>query len=104
MFARLSVLALSVFAAATTAASVARDSTPSTVCCMDMISSDSPAGSLILSKLGMSTNQPDTLIGLSCSPATIVGAGPASGCSGTTVSCSEGVTDNIGVGCMPITL
>ena len=45
----------------------------------------------LLGLLGIVLDDLNVLLGLSCSPISVVGVGSGSECSGTTVSCSDGV-------------
>ena len=78
----------------------------------------------ILGLLGIDASTVSGLIGLTCSPISVVGVGSGSACSGTSVSCSNGIvvsivnscysyTDakmtmiaqgGIGIGCVPVSL
>lgn len=53
--------------------------------------SQSAAGAAILKSLGVVLQDVNALVGLDCSPISVVGVGSGSACSGTTVSCSNGV-------------
>ena len=52
---------------------------------------NSAAGAALLGLLGIVLQDVDVTLGLDCSPITVVGVGSGSACSGTTVSCSNGV-------------
>ena len=52
---------------------------------------NSDAGAAILKGLDVVLQDLDVLIGLTCSPISVVGVGSGSECSGTTVSCSNGL-------------
>ncbi|GJE95128.1 fungal hydrophobin [Phanerochaete sordida] len=109
MFSKLAIfatVALPLLAVATPAAQVARNdqpSAPTTACCDSTIPADSAAAVPILKGLGVVLQDVDVLIGLTCSPISVVGVGSGSECSGTTVSCSNGIIGSIGIGCVPIT-
>ena len=49
------------------------------------------AGAAILKAIGVAVQDVTALIGLTCSPISVVGVGSGSECSGTTVSCTDGV-------------
>ena len=101
-----SILALPFFAAATP---TARNDTPTTACCASTESvrvsclhpiasshstlsqANSAAGAAILKAIGVDLSDLNVLLGLTCSPISVVGIGSGSECSGTTVSCSDGV-------------
>ncbi|KAI0093278.1 hypothetical protein BDY19DRAFT_923062 [Irpex rosettiformis] len=110
MFSRLAsftLLALPLLAVATPTA-VARGGAPSggatTACCDSTESANSAAGSALLSLLGIDLSDLNVLLGLTCSPISVVGVGSGSECSGTTVSCSNGIVGGVGIGCVPISL
>ena len=52
---------------------------------------NSAAGSALLGLLGISASDVTALLGLDCSPISVVGVGSGSECSGSTVNCSNGV-------------
>ncbi|KAI0812429.1 hydrophobin-251 [Irpex lacteus] len=107
MFSRIAFFALPLLAVATSAASIARNdapSSPATACCDSTIPANSAAGAAILKGLGVDLSNLDVLLGLTCSPITVIGVGSGSECSGSTVSCSNGVVGGIGIGCVPISL
>ena len=138
MFSRVAsfaILALPLLAVATPA-NVVRNDTPTTACCastenvrsfvrmayssLTFMQAASAAATAILSLLGISASDITGLIGLTCSPVSVVGVGSGSECSGTTVSCSNGLTvsslfdrhckmclimtaqGSIGIGCVPV--
>ncbi|GJE88780.1 hydrophobin family protein [Phanerochaete sordida] len=74
-----------------------------TACCASTESSQSAAGAAILKSIGVVVQDVNALVGLDCSPISVVGVGSGSACSGTTVSCSNGIFGSIGVGCVPVT-
>ncbi|GJE94397.1 fungal hydrophobin [Phanerochaete sordida] len=111
MFSKLAVfatLALPLLAVATPAARVAArntaPSTPTTACCSSTEPANSASGAALLGLLGIVLQDVDVLLALDCSPISVVGVGSGSECSGTTVSCSNGVVGGIGIGCVPVTV
>ncbi|GJE95130.1 fungal hydrophobin [Phanerochaete sordida] len=100
--AALATLALTVLAVATPAARVASRNDPTVACCTGTEAADSAAGARLLSLLGIILPDVNVLLALECSPISIFGAGSGSACSGTTVSCSGGIIDGIGLACVPI--
>ncbi|KIP11930.1 hydrophobin, mutated [Phlebiopsis gigantea 11061_1 CR5-6] len=109
MFSRLtafSVLALPLFAAATPAMVARNDqpTSPTTACCDSTESANSAVGAALLGLLGIDLSDLNVLLGLTCSPISVVGVGSGTECSGTTVSCTNGVVGGIGIGCVPVSL
>ncbi|EKM53918.1 uncharacterized protein PHACADRAFT_257417 [Phanerochaete carnosa HHB-10118-sp] len=108
MFSRFTIfstLSLALLAAATPA-NVARGGSGGSstdACCTSTESANSAAGAAILKSIGVVLSDPDVLLGLTCSPISVVGVGSGSECSGSTVSCSDGIVNGIGIGCVPIT-
>ncbi|TFK82504.1 fungal hydrophobin [Polyporus arcularius HHB13444] len=71
-------------------------------CCSTFGESSDPAIASQLGLLGIILNGVDVLVGLDCSPITVIGA---SSCSGTTVTCTDNSKDAaVDIGCVPITL
>ncbi|KAI0689218.1 fungal hydrophobin-domain-containing protein [Cerioporus squamosus] len=88
-----------------TTSSPASTPTSGAQCCASTGSTSDPAFVKELGLLGVIVEGVDVLVGLTCSPITVVGVGSGESCSGTTVTC----TDNqflplVGIGCVPITL
>ena len=52
---------------------------------------NSAAGAAILKAIGVDLSDLNVLLGLTCSPITVVGVGSGTECGGTTVSCTNGV-------------
>ncbi|EMD41210.1 hypothetical protein CERSUDRAFT_120415 [Gelatoporia subvermispora B] len=58
----------------------------------------------LLGLLGIVIQDLDVVVGINCSPITVIGVGSGD-CSSTTVNCeSTQANDLIGIGCIPITL
>ncbi|KIP08216.1 hydrophobin [Phlebiopsis gigantea 11061_1 CR5-6] len=118
MFFRLSVvstLALSLLAVATPLNVARQDtsgssqpsscSTGSIQCCETVTQADSASAAAILGLLGIVLQDVTALVGLTCSPITIVGVGSGGACSAQTVCCeNNSVGGLISIGCIPITL
>ncbi|KAI0764932.1 fungal hydrophobin-domain-containing protein [Fomes fomentarius] len=67
-------------------------------------SSSTPAGTAILGLLGIAVQGVDLLLGLTCSPITIIGVGGSS-CSSNVVCCENNSFGGlISIGCVPIIL
>ncbi|KAJ3819346.1 fungal hydrophobin [Lentinula raphanica] len=71
-------------------------------CCDSTAQADDPVAALILGLLGIIIPA-DVLVGITCSPISIIGAGSGS-CSAQTVCCSDNSSSLISIGCIPITL
>lgn len=59
--------------------------------CVWSLCAESAAGTALLGLLGVVLDDLNVLLALDCSPVSVVGVGSGSACSGTTVSCSNGV-------------
>ncbi|GJE95856.1 fungal hydrophobin [Phanerochaete sordida] len=74
-------------------------------CCNSVESASSPAGSALLGLLGIVVQGIDVLLGLDCSPITVIGVGSGSSCSATTVCCEDNAVGGlISIGCVPVIL
>ncbi|GJE95134.1 fungal hydrophobin [Phanerochaete sordida] len=105
MFSKLAAfatLALPLLAVATPAPLAARQS--DVQCCNSTEDANSASAAALLGLLGIVVQDVTGLIALDCSPISVIGVGTGSACSGTTVSCSNGVVHGIGIGCVPVTL
>ncbi|GJE95378.1 fungal hydrophobin [Phanerochaete sordida] len=102
MFSRLALFSTASLALLAVATPVVERNTPTTACCASTQSASSAAVAAILKAIGVDASDVSGLIGLTCSPISVVGVGSGSECSGTTVSCSNGVINSIGVGCVPV--
>ncbi|KDQ57922.1 hypothetical protein JAAARDRAFT_129727 [Jaapia argillacea MUCL 33604] len=74
--------------------------------CCDTVESASSSGvAAILGLLGIVLQDLDVLVGLTCSPLTVVGVGSGSACSANPVCCTDNSYGGlISIGCVPITL
>ncbi|KAI0755673.1 fungal hydrophobin-domain-containing protein [Fomes fomentarius] len=116
MFSRALVLAVSampLLAAATPANIEARTNggggdscnTGPVQCCNSTATAGSAAGSAILGLLGIVVQDLNLLLGLNCSPITVIGGGVGGDCSAQTVCCQDNSHGSlISIGCIPITL
>ncbi|CAL1711621.1 unnamed protein product [Somion occarium] len=75
-------------------------------CCNTVESADSESGSALLGLLGIVLNVPaNVLLGINCSPITVIGGGVGSSCSANPVCCeNNSVGGLINIGCIPINL
>ncbi|KAJ7574999.1 hydrophobin 2 [Mycena floridula] len=96
-------LALATLAVATpTSRGGTEPTSPGDVCCTSVQDASSPGISTILALLGINVSSVTGLVGLGCSPITVVGAGSGA-CSSTTVTCQDNSHSAISLGCIPIT-
>ncbi|KAI0070167.1 fungal hydrophobin [Panus rudis PR-1116 ss-1] len=106
------VLAAPLLAAATPApGAVARGepasscSTAPIQCCESTTSAGSATGAALLKGLGIVVQDVDALLGLTCSPISVVGVGSGSACSTTAVCCEDNSHGGlVSIGCVPVTL
>ncbi|KAI0746819.1 fungal hydrophobin-domain-containing protein [Daedaleopsis nitida] len=74
-------------------------------CCNSVSKASDPVSSLLLGLLGIVVEGVDVLLGLDCSPITVIGVGSGSACSANTVCCqNNNVGGLISIGCIPIIL
>ncbi|TFK82424.1 fungal hydrophobin [Polyporus arcularius HHB13444] len=73
-------------------------------CCSTVGSASDPSIAKELGLLGIVLSGLDVLVGVDCSPITVIGVG-SGGCSdGTTVTCTDNSGGLVEIGCVPITL
>ncbi|KAJ3914102.1 fungal hydrophobin [Lentinula edodes] len=78
--------------------------TGSLQCCDSTETAGSSAGSLLLGLLGIVVEDLSVLLGLGCSPITVIGLGN-SGCSAQAVCCEDNAVGGlISIGCIPVVL
>ncbi|KAI0344562.1 fungal hydrophobin [Trametopsis cervina] len=133
MFSRISVyavLALSVLATATPAPAEKRGGQPTTAkttitvtapastptsagscntgpiqCCQSTESASSAAGNALLGLLGIVVSDLNVLLGVNCSPISVVGIGSGGTCDASPVCCENNAIGGlISIGCVPIQL
>ncbi|CDO70111.1 hypothetical protein BN946_scf184806.g38 [Trametes cinnabarina] len=108
MFPRIAMLAvgtLPILAAATPLASRDTCSTGDIQCCQSTEKAGSAAGTLLLGLLGIVLDDLNILLGLDCSPVTVIGVGTGNACSAQTVCCENNdVGGLVSIGCVPISL
>ncbi|KAI0343784.1 fungal hydrophobin [Trametopsis cervina] len=74
-------------------------------CCQSTEAASSPAGSLLLGLLGLVVNGVDVLLGINCSPISVIGIGSGSTCEAEPVCCQDNAVGGlISIGCIPISL
>ncbi|KAJ7591622.1 hydrophobin 2 [Mycena floridula] len=96
-------LALATLAVATPTVRNDKPTSPGNVCCSSVQDASAPGISSILALLGINVSSVTGLVGLGCSPITVVGAGNGA-CSSTTVTCQDNSHSAISLGCVPVTL
>ncbi|KAI0355201.1 fungal hydrophobin [Trametes cingulata] len=105
MFSRavaLAISALPLLAAATPLEARQSCDTAPIQCCASTTTAGSPAASKILGLLGVVVQDLDVLVGLGCSPISVVGVGAGNSCSGETVCCADNSHGLISIGCVPV--
>ncbi|OCH87287.1 fungal hydrophobin [Obba rivulosa] len=93
------------FAALATLATLAAamPQTSSGSCCEQVGEASSQPIAGILNNLGVVIQDINAIVGVECSPITVVGVGSGSACSGTAVSCSSNELNGlVQIGCVPI--
>ncbi|CDO68212.1 hypothetical protein BN946_scf184913.g2 [Trametes cinnabarina] len=112
MFAKLFTLsALAILAAATPAPIPGGGESGSTCdtapiqCCESVVPASSDSATNILKGLGVVIQDVNALVGLECSPISVVGVGSGNACSANTVCCEDNSHSSlISIGCVPISL
>ncbi|KAI0091264.1 fungal hydrophobin-domain-containing protein [Irpex rosettiformis] len=104
------ILALPLLAVATPAPLEARQSagtcnTGTIECCQQTISSTSNEANILADLLGIVLGPIEALLGLGCSPVSVVGVGSGQACSATPVCCSNNALGGlISIGCVPVSV
>ncbi|KAI0355222.1 fungal hydrophobin [Trametes cingulata] len=108
MFSRaiaLAVSSLPLLAAATPLEARGVCDTGALQCCDSTEKAGSSAGSALLGLLGVVVQDVNVLLGLNCSPITVIGVGTGSSCSANTVCCQDNSHGSlVSIGCVPVTL
>ncbi|KAI0346263.1 fungal hydrophobin [Trametopsis cervina] len=74
-------------------------------CCQSTEQADSASASSILSSIGVVLQDPSVLVGLTCSPISVVGVGSGSTCDASPVCCENNSFGSlISIGCVPVSL
>ncbi|OSD02177.1 hydrophobin 2 [Trametes coccinea BRFM310] len=80
-------------------------STGAIQCCQQTTTANSAAGAAILGLLGIVVQDVNALIGLTCSPISVVGVGGSDACSANAVCCEDNSHGGlVSIGCLPISL
>ncbi|KAF9054956.1 fungal hydrophobin, partial [Hymenopellis radicata] len=96
-------LALATLAAATPTRRQGDCTTGPIQCCATTTTASNASAASILGLLGIILD-PDTIVGLSCSPISAIGVGGGE-CSASPVCCTDNSHDNlISIGCVPVSL
>ncbi|KIY47173.1 fungal hydrophobin [Fistulina hepatica ATCC 64428] len=73
-----------------------------TLCCDTVTTASNPAVEVLLGLLDIAIDPADAIVGLTCTPFSVLGGGP-NGCSGELVCCeNNGFDGAIAIGCTPI--
>ncbi|KAH7915185.1 hydrophobin 2 [Hygrophoropsis aurantiaca] len=74
-------------------------------CCDSVESASSPSASALLGLLGIVLTDLDVLVGLTCTPISVVGLGSGATCSAEPVCCENNTFNGlISLGCSPVNL
>jgi len=74
-------------------------------CCDSATSATDPAAAGVLSLIGVVVQGVDVLVGLGCTPITVIGAGEGANCAQQPVCCENNNFNGlINIGCTPISL
>ncbi|KAI0657122.1 hydrophobin 1 [Cubamyces menziesii] len=74
-------------------------------CCNSTEMADSAKGAALLALLGIVLQDTNVLLGVNCSPITVVGVGSGGSCSAHAVCCSDNSHGSaVSIGCVPVTL
>ncbi|KAI0093406.1 fungal hydrophobin-domain-containing protein [Irpex rosettiformis] len=74
-------------------------------CCQSVQSANTPAVTTLLGLLGVVLSDLDVLVGLTCSPISVIGVGAGSACNASPVCCENNSFGSvISIGCIPVNL
>ncbi|RPD69549.1 fungal hydrophobin [Lentinus tigrinus ALCF2SS1-7] len=109
MFAKLAVYTTAVFSVLAVATPVPGGSgscsTGPIQCCKSVEKASDPATSVLLGLVGVVVQGVDVLVGLTCSPITVIGVGSGGSCEASTVCCeNNNVGGLVSIGCVPVSL
>ncbi|EMD31832.1 hypothetical protein CERSUDRAFT_88700 [Gelatoporia subvermispora B] len=95
---------VTVTAPASTVTAASQCSTGSVQCCESTESANSGLGGLLLGLLGIVVEGVDVLLGVNCSPISVIGVGGGN-CNSNVVCCQDNAVGGlISIGCIPIIL
>ncbi|THH00204.1 hypothetical protein EW026_g2265 [Hermanssonia centrifuga] len=95
------------FLAVATPTNVARAScdTGPIQCCQSTETAGSASGTAILKSIGVVLSDPSVLLGLTCSPISVVGVGSGASCDASPVCCENNSFGSlVSIGCVPVSL
>ncbi|KAI0355220.1 hydrophobin 1 [Trametes cingulata] len=108
MFSRavaLAISALPLLAAATPLKVRSDCSTGDIQCCQSTETAGSAAGAALLGLLGIVVQDVNVLLGVTCSPITVIGVGSGGSCDAQAVCCQDNSHGGlVSIGCVPVTL
>ncbi|KIJ25111.1 hypothetical protein M422DRAFT_273969 [Sphaerobolus stellatus SS14] len=92
-------------AAATPNEPISQCNTGDAQCCNSVTKASDPSATTILGLLGIVLQDVDVLVGLGCTPITVIGAGSGANCAQQPVCCENNSFNGlINIGCTPISL
>ncbi|KAI0806665.1 hydrophobin 1 [Fomes fomentarius] len=108
MFSRavaIAVSAMPLLAAANVTGAGDKCSTGPIQCCNSTEKAGSPTGAALLGLLGIVVQDANVLLGVNCSPITVIGVGQGGSCSAEAVCCEDNSHGGlVSIGCVPVTL
>ncbi|RPD53863.1 fungal hydrophobin [Lentinus tigrinus ALCF2SS1-7] len=105
MFAKLSTFSVVAILAVATTTLAQTCSTGPIQCCESVQKASDPSAAAILASIGVVVQDVNALVGLTCSPVTVIGVGTGDSCDAQTVCCENNSFGSlISIGCAPITL
>ncbi|KIJ25836.1 hypothetical protein M422DRAFT_192950 [Sphaerobolus stellatus SS14] len=74
-------------------------------CCNTVTTASNPSAAALIGLLGIVVQGVDAIVGLGCTPITVIGAGQGANCAQQPVCCTDNSFNGlINVGCTPISL
>ncbi|KAH9890447.1 fungal hydrophobin [Cubamyces lactineus] len=74
-------------------------------CCQSTETAGSASGAALLSLLGIVVQDANVLLGVTCSPITVIGVGGGSACDAQAVCCDDNSHGGlVSIGCVPVSL
>ncbi|KAK1222958.1 hypothetical protein PQX77_014158 [Marasmius sp. AFHP31] len=78
---------------------------PPVQCCQSVTKASDPSAAAVLAAIGVIVDDVNVLVGLNCSPITVIGGGNGACSGGTTVTCTDNSHGGlINIGCVPVTI
>ncbi|KDQ62716.1 hypothetical protein JAAARDRAFT_122077 [Jaapia argillacea MUCL 33604] len=104
-FTTLTILAVATAAWDTTPIPASQCTTGPIECCQSLSEAGKDPAASILKSLGVVVQDANVLVGLTCSPITVVGVGSGSSCTANPVCCTDNSYGGVAsIGCVPVTL